>query len=276
MLMEAASRAQLLGTAHILASWPWQVARALLCILLGAILGILCAVLLRMLLPLLITPTPEPEHLHLATSNLTAPRACALEALARTHADRPCHVIILSAHPAKSINLIQRLGDNYSNLRAKYHPDPDDYFEDSPLDGFFKLGVSSSLLELAARTLALWRHGGVSVDLDRPVFNLPSSGHHVSHSGLLQFPEPCHPALQGLLATMSTDLNGDADDALNKATNWICRTSKDTTKNKFKPESCLGVSVTGYKDKSKKKEENFFCPIVRAFHDEIKQRKNII
>jgi len=109
------------------------------------------------------------------------------------------------------------------------------------------LGGADDLLELAARTLALWRHGGASVDLDRPVMDLPPHGEFVQRGGgsLLQFPQPCHPALHGLLASLGEDSQSSARDAIARATQWICHLNDLEGKGEefFKPEKCLGVNV---------------------------------
>jgi hypothetical protein len=140
------------------------------------------------------------------------------------------------------------LKQKYPNLVTHYHEDPEQFFESTPLDGLPKMGGSNDLLELAARTLSLWRHGGTSIDLDRPVMELPGDeGVYVQRGGgsLLQFPQPCHPALQGLLASLSEDVKSSAKDAIDRATKWIChlKTLDATDEHHFRPEKCLGVNV---------------------------------
>jgi len=98
--------AHLTGAANVLVEWPELILRALVLMVLGAALGALLAVLLRLILPQLVTPGPEKAHLHMATTNLTARRACALEALASRHADRPLHLVLLRQHPQHTVQTV--------------------------------------------------------------------------------------------------------------------------------------------------------------------------
>jgi hypothetical protein len=259
-------RPEVLGAARIFSDWPNQLLRTFLYILLGIVLGLACAILVFMLLSSTLVSEPNAEHLHMATSNLTSMRACALEAMARHHAQRTVHIVVLHPHPPRMISLLDSLRSSYPNLNAHFHPDPQNYFENSPLDGFSMSGkTSGGILDLAARTLALFRHGGVSIDLDRPMLRLPPSGQYIQQGALLQFPQACHPAMQELLSQIvKGDFDGStADEVVNRATNSICRSDD----HKHSPEECLGVNVM--KDGKQDNQDELLCPIVQAHQEEI-------
>ena len=100
-----------------------MVFKVLCLMVLGAALGSLLAILLRLILPQLMSPEPEkavmlrtslPAHLHMATTNLTTRRACALEALASKHSDRPINLVLLREHPLSTVQMVYR----YRKLRV--------------------------------------------------------------------------------------------------------------------------------------------------------------
>lgn len=84
---------------------------------LGAALGSLLGILLHLILPQLMTPDQEklvmrtsiPAHIHMATTNLTARRACALEALASKHSDRPVNLVLLREHPLSAVQMVNKM-----------------------------------------------------------------------------------------------------------------------------------------------------------------------
>jgi hypothetical protein len=111
---EEKSKPHLTGAAKLLSEWPELVFKVLCLMILGAALGSLLAILLRLILPQLMSPEPEkammrtslPAHLHMATTNLTTRRACALEALASQHSDRPINLVLLREHPLSTVQMV--------------------------------------------------------------------------------------------------------------------------------------------------------------------------
>ncbi|XP_059475901.1 uncharacterized protein LOC132196946 [Neocloeon triangulifer] len=267
------------GAAHVLASGVCLVTKVLLLMMAGALIGVALASLLRLILPRLMglyeaEGLPKRAHLHMVTTNLTVGGACAIEALASKHANRTCNLVLLQQHPAKVHNLVSLLEKHYPNLKTHLHPDVDEYFESSPLEGF-ETDVEPDLLELAARVLALWRHGGASVDLKRPVLDQPLEKEvvHRSAGALLHFPQPCHPALQGLLTTLGKGSTGSAAEVVEQATSWMCRPPAGA-EDPFLPKHCLGVHVVTSKIEP---HEQLQCPLVRTIHtsfDPLDQLKN--